>query len=221
MIAKFTRFSVPGVKCVNDFQQKLCFRKIHSENVQIVETEYGPIKGIKKPSVLGRNYFNFQGIPYMKQPVGKLRFRDAESPEKWSEPLDVTKEPPGYCMRSFLNYSDGGQEDAAVVNVYTPYTNPKKLLPVLFWIHGGGWNSGSGQTDLFGPDYFMQKDVILVTVNYRLGPVGFLSLEDPDVNVPGNAGLKDQTFALKWVQRNIKQFGGDKQNITVFGESVS
>lgn len=67
----------------------------------------------------------------------------------------------------------------------------------------------------------MQKDVILVTVNYRLGPVGFLSLEDPDLNIPGNAGLKDQTFALKWVQKNITNFGGDPNNVTVFGESVS
>lgn len=67
----------------------------------------------------------------------------------------------------------------------------------------------------------MQKDVVLVTVNYRLGPVGFLSLEDPELNIPGNAGLKDQTFALKWVQNNIKNFGGDSKNVTLFGESVS
>lgn len=66
----------------------------------------------------------------------------------------------------------------------------------------------------------MQQDVILVTVNYRLGPVGFLSLDDPDLNIPGNAGLKDQTYAIKWVQRNIKAFGGDPNNVTVFGESV-
>jgi carboxylesterase type B len=82
-------------------------------------------------------------------------------------------------------------------------------------------NIGSGQTDLFGPDYLLQKDVILVTMNYRLGPVGFLSLQDPELNIPGNAGLKDQTFALKWVQRNIENFGGDSKNVTVFGESVS
>lgn len=157
----------------------------------------------------------------MKAPLGELRFRDAQPPEKWSEPLDVSKEPLGYCMRSFLNYKDGGREDASVVNVYTPNTSAATPLPVLVWFHGGGWNSGSGQTDLFGPDYLMQKDVILVTVNYRLGPVGFLSLNDPDLNVPGNAGLKDQTYALKWVQRNIGSFGGDASNVTIFGESVS
>jgi carboxylesterase type B len=157
----------------------------------------------------------------MKAPLGRLRFRDARPPAKWSEPLDATKDPPSYCMRSFLNYKDGGREDAAVVNVYTPYVQPKKLLPTMVWIHGGGFNSGSSQTDLFGPDYLLQKDVVLVTVNYRLGPVGFLSLDDPELNIPGNAGLKDQTFALKWVQRNIERFGGDPGNVTVFGESVS
>lgn len=150
-------------------------RYFSSIKPEIVETEYGPIKGSRKTSILGRKYFNFQGVPYMKAPLGKLRFRDAEPPEKWSEPLDVTKDPPGYSMRAFLNYKDGGKEDAAVVNVYTPYTKPVKPLPVLvcftiyfaviclnsfwhlkFWIHGGGWNSGSGQTDLFGCDYLMQ-----------------------------------------------------------------
>lgn len=203
------------------FLPKASSRTICSDKSEIVQTEYGPIRGVKKSSILGRNYFNFQGIPYMKAPLGELRFRDAQPPEKWSEPLDVSEEPLGYCMRSFLNYKDGGREDASVVNVYTPNTSAVTPLPVLVWFHGGGWNSGSGQTDLFGPDYLMQKDVILVTVNYRLGPVGFLSLNDPDLNVPGNAGLKDQTYALKWVQRNIGSFGGDASNVTIFGESVS
>lgn len=131
----------------------------------IIETEYGPIKGDRKSSVLGRNYFNFQGIPYMKAPLGKLRFRDAQAPEKWSEPLDVTKSPPGYCMRQFLNYKDGGQEDAAILNVYTPQVTPKKPLPTMVWIHGGGWNSGSGQPDLFGCDYLMQVWLMKIATN--------------------------------------------------------
>lgn len=74
---------------------------------------------------------------------------------------------------------------------------------------------------MYGPDYLLQKDIILVKINYRVGPIGFLSLEDPKLNIPGNAGLKDQVFALKWIQKNIANFGGDPQNITVFGTSVS
>lgn len=124
------------------------------------------------------------------------------------------------------------------VNIYTKSTQPSKLMPVMVFIHGGGFLSGSGKTDLFGPDYFMQKDVVLVTLNYRLHVfgkfsmfyqeqlvsnalvVGFLSLADKELGVPGNAGLKDQTFALKWINRNIQNFGGDPKNITVFGESA-
>lgn len=141
MMLKFVRSSLLRPK-FGQFVTAVA-RQHHCSNPdETVETEYGPLKGIKKTSILGRKYFNFQGIPYMKAPLGNLRFRDAQPPKKWSEPLDATKEPPGYCMRQFLNYKDGGQEDAGVVNVYTPYVKPDKLLPVLFWIHGGGWNSG-------------------------------------------------------------------------------
>lgn len=73
---------------------------------------------------------------------------------------------------------------------------------------------------MFGGDYLLQKDIVFVTLNYRVGPIGFLSLKDPELNVPGNAGLKDQVFALKWVQNNIANFGGDPENVTLFGTSV-
>lgn len=73
---------------------------------------------------------------------------------------------------------------------------------------------------MYGPDYLLQKDVVIVSINYRMNAFGFLSLDDPTLGVPGNAGLKDQTFALKWVQRNIEHFGGDPNNVTIFGESA-
>ena len=87
-------------------------------------------------------------------------------------------------------------------------------------IHGGGFQTGSSKVELYGPDYILQKDVILVSINYRLNVFGFLSLDDPEVGIPGNAGLKDQSFALKFIKRNIERFGGDTNNITVFGESA-
>lgn len=88
-------------------------------------------------------------------------------------------------------------------------------------VHGGGFCRGSSRTDLYGPDYLLQKDVIVVSFNYRLGAIGFLSLDDPKLGIPGNVGLKDQVFALKWVKANIQKFGGDPKRCTIFGESVS
>ena len=96
-----------------------------------------------------------------------------------------------------------------------------KKLTFLFQIHGGGFCRGSSRTDLYGPDYLLQKDIVFVSFNYRLGPIGFLSLDDPKLEIPGNAGLKDQILALKWVQSNIENFGGDPKQCTIFGESVS
>lgn len=78
---------------------------------------------------------------------------------------------------------------------------------------------GSSRTDVHGPDYFMEKEVVLVTLNYRLGAFGFLSLKDESLGVPGNTGLKDQIFALKWVKENVANFAGDPENITIFGKS--
>lgn len=90
----------------------------------------------------------------------------------------------------------------------------------MVWIYGGAFNTGSCVRPKYGPDYFMQENVILVTLNYRLSVLGFLSLSDPTLNIPGNAGLKDQILALKWVRENISIFGGNKDNVTLFGESA-
>lgn len=187
----------------------------------MVETEYGPVRGICKSSFAGRGYVGYQGIPYMKPPFGKLRFREAQAPEKWTEPFDATKPSPAYVNINYLTNELEGQEDAGVINVYIPDVEQSRPLPVMVWIHGGGFTSGSSRTDLFGPDYFMQKDVVFVTFNYRLGVIGFLSLKDPALGIPGNQGLKDQVFALKWVKKNIASFGGDPDNITLLGQSVS
>lgn len=90
----------------------------------------------------------------------------------------------------------------------------------MVWIYGGGFQIGEATRDMYSPDFFMSKDIVLVTTAYRLGPFGFLSFDDPSINVPGNAGIKDQIMALKWVQENISLFGGDPKNVTLFGESA-
>lgn len=199
--------------------KSLC--KMSPSKFAVVETEYGPVKGARKATALGRDYFNFTSIPYMKAPVGKLRFRDAEAPEKWTEPMDVSGERPSYLYYNAFTLESVGQEDAGIVSVFTPYLD--RALPVAVYIHGGGFQMSypAQAWDILGCDYLLQKDILLVTINYRVGPFGFLSLRDPDLSIPGNAGLKDQVAALKWVQRNIANFGGDPDNVTVFGTSVS
>uniref|UniRef100_T1HI60 COesterase domain-containing protein n=1 Tax=Rhodnius prolixus TaxID=13249 RepID=T1HI60_RHOPR len=109
-----------------------------------------------------------------------------------------------------------GQQDCLFLNIYTHQTNGS--VPVMLWIHGGGWNFGSGNEEYFGPGALMDEDIVLVTINYRIGPLGFASLEDEIL--PGNYGLKDQAEAIKWVHKNIHNFGGDPQMITLFGQSV-
>lgn len=91
--------------------------------------------------------------------------------------------------------------------------NPKEPKPVLVWIHGGAFIAGDCTEFMTGPDHLLQRNVVFVSVNYRLGALGFLSLDDPNLNIPGNAGLKDQTLALRWVRENIQHFGGDNENV--------
>lgn len=90
----------------------------------------------------------------------------------------------------------------------------------MVWIHGGAFIAGSSKTEIYGPEFLVSQDIVLVTINYRLGLLGFLSLEDTSLGVPGNAAFKDMVMALKWVQKNIINFKGDPNNVTIFGESA-
>lgn len=109
-------------------------------------------------------------------------------------------------------------EDCLYLNVYTPDTKPNNLLTVMVWIHGGGFVWGSGNDDFYGPEFLVRHGIVLVTLNYRLEALGFLCLDTADI--PGNAGMKDQVAALRWVKKNIPNFGGNPDNITIFGESA-
>ncbi|XP_026826921.1 uncharacterized protein LOC113562273 [Ooceraea biroi] len=112
-----------------------------------------------------------------------------------------------------------GDEDCLYLNVYVPRSiYGTTRIPVMVWIHGGGYFYGSGSDGNHRPDYLLAKEVIVVSINYRLGAFGFLKLGHETVS--GNQGLKDQTAALKWVKENIHVFGGDPENITVFGNST-
>jgi carboxylesterase type B len=188
-----------------------------------VTIQDGQVKGKTAENYLGGAYYSFLGIPYGKPPVGELRFKAPIPVDPWDGILDATKEGPECPSKHmFFTYNIGKEDNCLNLNVYTRGLpgDGTSLKPVMFWIHGGAFLYGSNKSELFGPDYLMTEDIVLVCINYRLGAFGFLSLEDPSLEVPGNAGMKDMILALKWVQKNIKHFNGDPNNVTIFGESA-
>ncbi|KAI9554676.1 hypothetical protein GHT06_019952 [Daphnia sinensis] len=181
----------------------------------------GSLRGSQMVSASGRKFNAFRGIRYAQPPVGDLRFSDPIPAKPWAEILDATKEGPACLQVDLLTKVHVGQEDCLVLNVYSGKVGvSENPLPVMVWIHGGGFTTGSGgsETDFYGPGYILDRDVVLVTLNYRLGSFGFLSTEDKEA--PGNYGLLDQSLALKWVRDHIHHFGGDTDSITIFGESA-
>nr|XP_017013141.2 esterase B1 isoform X1 [Drosophila takahashii] len=195
-------------------------RKLATTIYSVIKTKLGPVRGVKRNTIWGGSYFSFEKIPFAKPPLGDLRFKAPEPVEPWDRELDCTSaaEKPLQTHPFFRKYA--GSEDCLYLNVYVKDLQPNKLRPVMVWIYGGGFQVGEASRDMYSPDFFMSKDVVIVTVAYRLGALGFLSLDDPQLDVPGNAGLKDQLLALRWVQQNIEAFGGDPSNVTLFGESA-
>lgn len=180
----------------------------------VVNIKNGPLIGDIRTTV-GENltYYSFQGIPYAKPPVGDLRFSEPVPPDDWIAPrlaIQAGEE----CLQS----ANSGSEDCLYINVFTPRLNSTEKLPVMIWVYGGYFLEGNGNSERFGPDYLLEKDVVIVTFNYRLGVFGFLSTEDE--SALGNWGIKDQLLALQWVQENIHAFGGDKNLVTIFGQSA-
>jgi len=185
-----------------------------------VDVTEGSLRGKQTTAKSGFKYYSFKGIPYAKPPVGLLRFKAPQAPESWTGVRDAFEEGNICAQKDQFVGTYRGNDDCLYLNVYTP-KNPSaggSSKPVMVWFHGGGFTGGSGSSEVYGPDFLVAEDVVVVTLNYRLGPFGFLSLENE--KVPGNAGLKDQVMALRWVQQNIKQFGGDPGNVTIFGESA-
>ncbi|XP_049799266.1 esterase FE4-like [Schistocerca nitens] len=177
-----------------------------------VDTEEGTVRGLISQTYTGKTIYRFEGIPYAEAPVGDLRFQPPVTKTAWSGVLDAVQKPPK-CPQ----YGTG-DEDCLYLNVFGPERPSENgtLKTVMVWIHGGCFTGGTGSDAI--PEYFVDQDVVFVNINYRLGLLGFLSTGD-DV-VPGNMGLKDQMEALRWVQRNIAAFGGDPQQVTIFGESA-
>ncbi|CAG9563706.1 unnamed protein product [Danaus chrysippus] len=162
------------------------------------------------------SHVSYLGLPYASY---QNRFQTSQPSAEWDGVFEATEEHIR-CSQRFSNTWINGQEDCLTLNVYTPIQTltSAKLLPVMVFIHGGGYRDGSGSPFLYGPDYLIRHGVILVTFNYRLEVLGFLCLGIKDAS--GNMGLKDQVQALRWVKENIRAFGGDPNQVTLFGESA-
>ncbi|XP_075235130.1 juvenile hormone esterase-like isoform X2 [Lycorma delicatula] len=193
-----------------------------------VHLDYGRLSGEKRTTdLLNITFCSYKGIPYAKPPVGNLRFKDPDpTPNPWDGIRDASKEGKACIQNDKMFGKDGfdvTDEDCLFLNVYSPFKTRNTIhhhepMTVMVWIHGGGFLFGNGNEELYGPDFIIENDVILVTINYRLGVFGFLNLGISEA--PGNAGLKDQVAALSWVQKYIHLFGGNPQKVTIFGESA-
>ncbi|CAG9764251.1 unnamed protein product [Ceutorhynchus assimilis] len=184
----------------------------------LVTVKQGTLRGSFLTTTTNFRFRAFQGIPYAAPPIGSLRFLAPEEPRPWKGILDATKN----TIVCYTLKSDtlGESEDCLHLNVYTPVLSNRNAtkLPVLLWIHGGGFSHGNALYSNFGPDFLIEKDIVIVTISYRLGPFGFLAAGD--TIIPGNAGLKDQAAAIKWTFENIESFGGDPSAITIAGQSA-
>lgn len=187
---------------------------------ELVSVEQGQIRG-----VLDGNIVTFKGIRYAAPPVGALRWRLPEPAAAWAKPLEA-KTYGNECAQTewyppFKSTTDANAEDCLYLNVFMPAATKGKL-PVMVWFHGGANNSGASQE--FDGSQLASQGVIIVTVNYRLGAFGFMAMpaldEESPHHVSGNYGIADQQAALRWVKQNIGAFGGDAQNVTIFGQSA-
>ena len=182
----------------------------------VITTLNGPVEGSTLKAEKGSCIHAYRGIPYAEPPVGELRFMDPRPARSWPATLDATKlgskcpQNPSYAKHEVES------EDCLALNVYKSCEAGQKNTPVMVWFHGGRAKAGSGGDYFYGPEYLLDRDVILVTINYRLVPFAFISLESEAM--PGNQGMKDQVLALKWIKNNINRFGGDPKQITIFGE---
>ncbi len=190
-----------------------------------VKTEQGRVHG---KLINGGKVQEFLGIPYAAPPMGDLRWKAPQRSAHWKGMRDATMYG-AHCAQNHvfddMMFQDAGaSEDCLYLNVYAPAgVKAASKLPVMFWIHGGGYSGGSGDEPRHNGDFLPTKGVVLVTINYRLGVFGFLATTDLAKEAggfAGNYGLMDMIAALEWVKGNIGQFGGDPGNVTIFGESA-
>src|SRR5579863_3348470 len=182
----------------------------------VVETRHGKVRGAE----IADGVLAWRGIRYARPPLGELRFRPPEPPSEWAGVQDALDYGSRSQQGEFGPPVPGAppvDEDCLYLNVTAPAG--ARGRPVLFWVHGGGYETGDGSGDVTdGVTFARERGLVVVTINYRLGALGFLEL--PDEQPTGAAGLHDQIAALRWTRDNIAAFGGDPDQITVYGLSA-
>ncbi|MFO0554301.1 MAG: carboxylesterase family protein [Polyangiaceae bacterium] len=195
------------------------------EAPNVAATEAGRVRGVEQDGVV-----RFLGVPYAAPPVGELRWRPPAPVEPWSDVRDASQF--GLSCTQSAETEGPGSEDCLFLNVWTPEVRAEKPRPVMVYIHGGGWVRGAGRMShlsgienvLDGQNLAQRDDVVVVTLNYRLGSIGYLAhpafAAENDAGSTGNYGLRDAIAALEWVHQNIREFGGDPERVLVFGTSA-
>ncbi|XP_075972380.1 cholinesterase-like [Anticarsia gemmatalis] len=200
-------------RCVILFLLPLVYGKTRID--PLVDTEVGLIRGLRADD---GDYSMFLGIPFAK--VDENNPFGASVPYPNFEDTYDAFDDSAICPQiEEFNNTSAGTLDCLNLNIFVPLSaTSTNRVPVLVWVYGGAFRIGFGNRHLYGPKFLVRHDIILVTVNYRLGPYGFMCLDTPEI--PGNQGLKDQLLALRWIKKNIAAFGGDANRITIFGESA-
>jgi para-nitrobenzyl esterase len=198
-----------------------------------VQTKYGTVLGVINDN---KTVVTFKGIPYAAPPVGDLRWREPQAPPSWEGVRDGSKFCASCMQKRAFNWlperpypeeflvQDSISEDCLYLNIWTPAKTASDNLAVFVYIHGGGYTEGSGSIAVYDGEELAKKGIIVITINYRLGVLGFLAHPDLTAESPnhvsGNYGLLDQIAALKWIRENISAFGGDPNRITICGQSA-
>lgn len=177
---------------------------------EVAETESGPVRGVLSDGLL-----TFLGIPFAAPPVDELRWSPPQAPEAWEAPL-VTNAYRPECGQ-VPRFTAPGDEDCLYLNIWTSSLSGER--PVMLWIHGGGFRGGSGEMPQTFTEAMVREGIVLVSIQYRLGVMGFFAHQSLKSDV-ANFGLLDMVHALKWVQRNIANFGGEPEQVTIFGVSA-
>jgi para-nitrobenzyl esterase len=205
-------------------------KKVEGQPGQAVATDAGKLRGL----VIGaaKDVVAYKGIPYAKPPVGELRWREPQPADKWDGVRDCfqfgnacpQRIDPFMTSIPQMRLMAPMNEDCLYLNVWAPAKASAEKHPVLVWIHGGGYTTGAASQPLYDGEQLARRGAILVSMNYRLGSLGFLAhpalTKESEHHASGNYGLLDQIAALRWVKQNVAAFGGDPERVTIFGESA-